>query len=318
MPIQYAIASHRPGPISPEEQAGLEALGYFGSELNFIYTIVPATVAEADEEFGRYALFSHNGTKVSKWLRTTKSAKLVEILRTGEKKPGEVLKDSLQQDVVRGDYLLAHSHDYTRLELSQVVRNTQVKTFTENLVDSQQYGTDTENAVRPHLPETHIRIPADMMTGGTVIPELLEKRFALLETRQTPITCTVVDEETAINDGKGFFGYFLNGEPVTGWIPYVLSQYEQKLWDSEEDAQKVALSLPLTDIMGTDILLKDWVFTSNNHYNTFMLCRVIGFSEDKVRLVAYKKYNTEESSRGYRIFTLNWPKDIVKIPLTVI
>ena len=318
MPIQYAIASTRTTAVSPDERAELEARGYFGAELNFIYTIVPVGVAEADEEFGRYALFSHNGTKVSKWLKTTKPAKLVELLRSGEKKPGDALKDSLQQDVTRGDYLLAHSPDNRRLELSQVVRNTQIKTFTESLVDTQHSGTDTEDAVRPHLPETHIKIPADMLDGGTVIPELLEKRFALLETKQIPITCTVVDEATATKDGKGFFGYFLRGEPVTGWIPCAVSTYEQKLWDNEEEAQKEALSVPVTDIMGTDILLDDWVFTSNNHYNTFMLCRVIGFSADKVRLVAYKKYSTDEDSRGYRIFTLNWPKDIVKIPLTVI
>ena len=327
MPIRYAIRSARATPLTNDEQAELRSDGYSAFEARYSYEDVPPVAADMDEENGVYALFSEVGVKLSEWMTVKKPVEVENALRLGRSKPGAVLKDSMGQEIRQGDYVFTHSHDHRNLELSQVVRNIKTKVVVEQL--SGAYYWSGSSALRTRKPSCFLKVPTELIEGGGAVPEQWEKRFSV--DTSTPQDMGFkeehfvrVDEATARKDvTAGQFGFFdSNGAPVTGWIPIAPdNDYDKDLLARKVHAgRKVVeeLPVPLTDAMGTDILLGDIVFTNDNHTNDFMLCEVIGFTKERVRLVAYQNAAYGGMGlTGYRIITLNWPKNIIKLPITM-
>lgn len=322
MPIQYAIRTKRTTPLTRAEQYEHKAQGYSWFDMNYTYEEVPPVVADMDEENGVYALFGDNGTKLSDWMLVKKSEEIQKGYLLGRQKPGAMMHDSIGQPIQLGDYLYTHSHDHQSLELSRLVRTMRSKIIVEQLTASHYW-----TKLRTRDPHSFIRIPTELMEGGEVTPEPWTKRYSVREIIQNHNNRGVAgeqfhftDEATAREELDGYVGYFNSrNEIVSGWIAITPSPSDAKLLASKVHAQKKvmdSLETPLTDIMGTDILLGDFVFSNDNHFNEFMLCEVIGFTKERVRLVGYD-YKGGRSLRGYRIVTLNWPKNIVKLPITM-
>ena len=320
MPIQYAIRTKRASPLTRAEQYEHKAQGYSWVDMNFSYEEVPHVVADMDEENGVYAFFADNGMKLSDWMLVKKPEETQKAYVLGRQKPGTTMHDSIGQRIQPGDYLYTHSHDHQNLELSQLVRTMRSKIIVEQLTDSHRW-----TKLRSRDPHSFIRISTELMDGGEITPEPWTKRYSVREVLANHNSRGVggehfhfTDEATALAELDGYVGYFNSrNEIVSGWVSVTPSPSDAKLLNSKVHAQKKvveSLETPLTDIMGTDILLGDFVFSNDNHYNDFMLCEVIGFTKERVRLVGYG-YKGGRSLRGYRIVTLNWPKNIVKLPL---
>lgn len=322
MPIQYAIRTKRTSPLTRAQQEERKAQGYSWFDMNYSYEEVPHVVADMDEENGVYAFFADNGMKLSDWMLAKKSEETQKAYVLGRQKPGATMHDSVGQPIQPGDYLYTHSHDHQSLELSQLVRTMRSKIVVEQLTDSHYW-----TKLRTRDPFSFVRIPTELMEGGGITPEPWTKKYSVREILRDHNNWGVrgeqfhfTDEATALSELDGYFGYFNSrNEIVSGWIPITPSPSDAKLLSSKIHAQKKvveSLETPLTDIMGTDILLGDFVFSNDNHFNEFMLCEVIGFTKERVRLVGYD-YKGGRSLRGYRIVTLNWPKNIVKLPITM-
>lgn len=322
MPIQYAIRTKRTVPLTRAEQYEYKERGYSWFDMNYSYEEVPFVVADMDEENGVYAFFGDNGTKLSDWMLVKKPEETEKAYVLGRQKPGSALHDSIGQVIQPGDYLYTHSHDHQNLELSQLVRTMRSKIIVEQLTDSHRW-----TKLRSRDPNSFIRIPTELMEGGTVVTEAWTKQYSVREADESEDGWVVrseqfhfTDEATTKAEPGGHVGYFNSqNDIVSGWIPVTPSANDAKLLSSKVHAQKKvvdSLETPLTDIMGTDILLGDFVFSNDNHRNDFMLCEVIGFTKERVRLVGYS-YRGGRSLRGYRVITLNWPKNIVKLPITM-
>lgn len=320
MPIKYAIRTKRTSPLSRAEQYAHKAQGYSWFDMNYTYEDVPPVVADMDEENGVYALFGDNGAKLSDWMPVQKSEETKKAFILGRQKPGAIMRDSIGQVIQSGDYLYTHSHDHQNLELSQLVRTMRSKIVVEQLTDS-HYWTKLRN----RDPYSFIRVPTEIIEGGEVVPEAWTKKYSVRDTSASTPTRFVeefilVDEATAEAEKEGYFGFFNSkDEIVSGWITVTPNVFETKPLASKVHAQKkVVQSLPVPhkDAMGTDILLGDFVFSNDNHCNDFMFCEVIGFTKERVRLVGYN-YKGGRSLRGSRVSTLNWPKNILKLPITI-
>lgn len=322
MPIRYAIRSERKVPLTAAESAQLKTQGYSAPEMKCSYEDVPPVVADVDEENGMYALFSESGVKLSKWMTVKKPEEVEQALMLGRRKPGSPLKDSIGQEISQGDYVFTHSHDHRNLELSQVVRNMSAKMVVEQLANTPYWSGSS--ALRTRNPHSFIKVPTEVIEGGVVIPEKWEKRFSIdIGTKQSRVYreehFVPIDKTTARQDTAGHFCFYdSKNAPVTGWISIIPdNNYDAELLARKVHAGKKLveeLPVPLTDAMGTDILLGDIVFSNDNHTNDFMLCEVIGFTKERVRLVAYESAGVA----GYRIITLNWPKNILKLPINII
>jgi hypothetical protein len=184
------------------------------------------------------------------------------------------------------------------------------------------------SGMRTRTPNSFIKIPSALIEGGEVIPEQWEKRYIIHEVSDVNIVgaehrsiFVPVDAATAMQNEQGHFGYFnSNGTPVTGWISIIPEKYDKEDLEKTVHAGKKVMKespVPVTDAMGTDIELGDIVFSNDNHPNDFMLCEVIGFTKERVRLVAYDCPTVSRKTRGYRLVTLNWPKNIIKLPITI-
>lgn len=320
MPIKYAIRTKRTSPLTRAEQTELKTQGYSGLEVKYSYEDVPHIVAEMDEENGVYAAFSEAGVKLSDWMTMKKPEEVQKEIELARKKPGTPLKDSIGQDIYHGDYVFTHSHNHQQLELSQVVRNLKVKTVVEQMTDAYYWSGTT--ALRSRKPNIFIKLPTPLIEGGEVIPEKWEKRFSVYKTEDRrknyeETDFIPVDEAHAMQGSTGHFGFFdPKGKSLIGWVPASPDACDQELLDRTVHAGKKVvkeLAVPLTDIMGTDILLGDVVFSNDNHTNDFMICEVIGFTKERVRLVAYGRFGIT----GYRLVTLNWPKNIIKLPIAI-
>jgi hypothetical protein len=250
-----------------------------------------------------------------------KPSEVQEAFILGRSRPGADLLDSVGNLLSPGDYLFTHSNDHRNLELFQLARTMRSKIVVEQLIDA-----SSQQRLYTRKPYSFLRVPAELMEGGDVAPESWTKRYSVLEIldidqwgdRSGDYHPT--DEATAFADPNGFVGYFNpRNEIVSGWLPVHPNPYDAKSLDSKVHAQKKvvdSLDTPLTDAMGTDILLGDFVFSNDNHSNDFMLCEVIGFTKERVRLVGYDyDYRGGRSLRGRRVVTLNWPKNILKLPL---
>jgi hypothetical protein len=323
MPIRYAIRTERTTPLTRREATELKAQGYSAYEGRYSYEDVPPIVAETDETNGVYALFSSNGTKLSDWLLLKKPEVVEKELVLGRKKPGAALKDSIGQDIKQGDYIYTHSTDHQKLELSQILRNLKTKMIVEQISDS--YCWSNSSGIRNRNPHSFIKIPSEVMEGGEVIPEQWEKRYVIHEIHERNGSAhrsvfTPVDEATAMREETGHFGYFNSkGILVTGWVDVTPSKYDQETLEKKVHGGRKVMDeppVPVTDAMGTDIQLGDVVFSNDNHTNDFMLCEVIGFTKERVRLVAYDCVRGRNIF-GYRLVTLNWPKNVVKLPMTI-
>jgi hypothetical protein len=323
MPTKYAIRTRTDVQLTRQEQYMIDTQGWKVPEDKYTYEEVPAIVAEFDTENGVYALFSSNGVKLSEWLLITQVDDVQKQWRLGRTKPGPVLKDSIGQDINQGDYLVAHRQKEESLELCQVVRNMQTKTATENLSSSRF--ASTAKAIQSRDPETYVKLPSELIEGGMIPTQHWEKRFALRFAEHIPYQgtredYTLVDEDTAMKDESGHFGYFNNGVLVSGWIPCPLNPHTARsLEDKIHSKKKImeSLEVPLTDSMGTDIVLGDWVFSNYSNATLFMLCEVIGFTKDRVRLMGYANTSPHMGLQGQRIITLNPPKNILKLPVQI-
>lgn len=318
MPIKYAVRSKRETPLTRAEQFEGKENGYSSLELCYSYEDVPPIVAEMDKTNGVYALFSEAGMKLSAWLPVEKPSEVQEAYIAGRSRQGAFMCDSIGQPLLPGDYLFTHSNNHRSLELFQLARTMRSNIVVESLMDA-----SSTKRLATRNPYSFLRVPKELLEGGEVTPEIWTKKYAVLE-KGAEIAYNrlgnyhLTDELTAREAELGFFGYFNSREEITsGWIPFKTSAYEEKLLNSKVHAQKKvvdSLPVPLTDAMGTDILLGDFVFSNDNHYNDFMLCEVIGFTKERVRLVGYD-YKGGRSLRGMRIVTLNWPKNVLKLPL---
>lgn len=316
MPIKYAVRTIHP--LTPEQEAEKKRLSYL-RKITYEED-VPHIVADMDEENGMYAIFSTNEVRLTDWLLLKTTDSLQKLLMLGRAKPGPILKDSIRQDIVQGDYVMTHNYDQSGLELSLVVRNLNVKVETQHLTNVRSW----DDSLRKRNPEATLMIPKELIDGGTPIKEFWEKRFALREgadkaTGRGVRYHAVVEGAARLDEESGCVGYFNSkGELVTGWVPYEASQWEEDyLKKPVYNRKKVVevLDVPMTDALGTALTLGDFVFSNDNHYNTFMLCEVMGFTEEKVLLLGYNKHSNA-SSQGYRAISWNNPQKIIKLPIT--
>ena len=321
MSVKYAIRKRLPDvPLNKEEQYMVDTQGYVVPEDKFSYEEVPAIVAEVDTENGVSAVFSSNGMKLSQWAPLKKSPELEKLWALGASKPGKPLKDSIGQDVQRGDYIMTHATKQTTLELSRVIRTTGSKVIAENL--SSPAFSSTAKSVKPRDPKSVIRIPYEMIDGFFGDPLLFEKRYAIRNAETIPYIGIKEEylETTNVGASKsdlGHFAYFNGNQLISGWIPYSepVNSYSFEAAKRRSKIER-SLEVPFTDAMGTDIRADDWVFSNDNHAHGFSLCRVIGFTKNRVRLVGYKEY-TYLHRQGHGVVSDNWPKNIVKIPVTI-
>lgn len=320
MPIKYAVRT--PIPFTEEQEADHARLGYQRWPLKFTYEEdVPPIVAEMDEENGLYAIYSANGVRLSDWLVLKTSESLQKEQAQGNAKPGPTLKDSIQQDINAGDYLLTHNYDQNSLELNLVFRNLNVKTVAHQLTNERSWA----DSVRKRNPEATLKLPKELIDGGAILNEVWEKRFArrqqeTVSNQRILSVYFTVDEIAAANSEEGFFGYFNSkGELISGWIDCAINPWTEKEVKEGTYKRKKAvdsLDTPVTDALGAELSVDDWVFSNDNHYNTFMLCQVLGFTDEKVHLLGYSKYRN--SMDGHRITTWNNSKKIVKLPIEII
>jgi hypothetical protein len=322
MPIHYAIRKERTEPLTRAEQAKLYAHGYSAYEARCVFEDVPHIVADMDAENGMYALFSEHGTKLSDWMLMKKHPEVEEALILGRKKTGAPLTDSVGQTIKQGDYLFTHSNDHKYLLLNQVVRNLKTKVILEELRGLHSWfktsGLITRN------PKTFIKISSTVVEGGGDMPDVWEKQFAVREVGSTPNGSAVeryvrATESIAQGEEHGCFAYFnAEGALVSGWINIIPSKWELPELEAKVHAKKKLYDVPpapMKDALGAEMQLGDVVFSNDNHYNNFMVCEVIGFSKDRVRLIGYEPNG--RSLRGRRVITLNCPANIVKLPIIV-
>jgi hypothetical protein len=317
MPIQYALRSRRDTPLTSRENTELVELGYSPIELHYSFDDVPPVVAKSFENNGVYAVFSSKGRKLSGWVPAKPSPYIQAEHQKAIKRPGKPLLDSIKQELNRGDYALTHTYSHKELELVQVIRNTPTKTVVEPLTSDVWLGSNKPRTINPH---SLLRIPSELIEddGTTSAVEQWEKKWAIrtivenwepkwgMRTSQTYVE---TDEITATNHDKGHFGYFnSSGNLISGWIPFLSPGYLQFTVDKTKHSGKKiteSVDVPITDVMGEDILLNDWVFSNDNQGHHFSLYKVIGFSKDAVRLDSFGR------------LTLNNPKNIVKLPFSI-
>jgi hypothetical protein len=308
MPFRYAIQAEPLEPVSRHSDL---------TQSDDDYEEVPQIVAEMDEKNGRYAVFSSTGKRVGDWLPLKKNDRLQGQYDGWLIKESPVLKTGMGQKINRGDYVLAHDSSNKTLILGRVFRNARQRSVVEQFVADWYWGLTLT-----HIPsEALLRIPAEMVEDGYVPVERWQKKFAV---------CAVdgstgrkeyypVDEATAVAEPDGHFGLFNSeGTLVTGWVRITMPDEElqalgTKLTSPSYKKAVPELSVPLQDIFGTDLLFDDWVFSNHRNRNEFILCRVIGFTKNKVQLLGYSKYN----DAGTRVVSLNWPENIVKLPVNI-
>lgn len=314
MPIKYAIRTELNAPLPKKEVAEYKAQNYSAHDLKFHYEEVPSMVAEMDEENGVYAVFSNNGVKLSDWILMKEPEAITEVKDKWRTKPLHSLKDAIKQELQPGDYVFIDVSGFRKLELNRVVHVLKSGV----VVESFGKGKIT---IRKRWELMFIKIPAELLTDGTITPEKYEKRYAVHESQDERHSFLSlhhpVDEVTARQSEEGMFSYFNSrGEQITGWTwikleDRLLEKLNSKVYYDEEIVE--SLPIPLTDALGSDIMLGDLVF-SNMNYHHFMMCEVVGFTKNKVLLLAYLAYH-EGIENGQRTLTLNAPKSIVKYPI---
>lgn len=308
MPFRYAIQAE---PLKPVSRLSIEP------QSDDDYEEVPQIVAEMDEKNGRYAVFSSNGKRVGDWLPLKKNDRLQGQYDGWLVKESPVLKTGMEQEINRGDYVLSHDSSNKTLLLGRVFRNARQRSVVEQFVADWYWGLTLS-----HLStEALLRIPAGMVEGGYVPKERWEKRFAVsaVDGSTGRKEYYPVDEATALAEPDGHFGLFNSeGTLITGWVRITMSEDEQlalgtKLTSPSYKKAVPELDVPLKDIFGTDLLFDDWVFSNHRNRSQFILCKVIGFTKGKVQLLGYSKY----LDSGTRVVTLNWPENIVKLPVYI-
>lgn len=307
MPIQYAIRTQRTSPLTREEQDAFKAQGFAEFEINYSYEDVPHVVADMDEENGVYAFFSTNGTKISDWMLVKKSDENQKAYALGRQKQGALLYDSIGQLIHPGDYLYTHSRYYhSKLELTQLVRTLRSRIVVEYLTDSH-----SQTKLKTDDPSSFLRVPAELIEGGEVAPTAWTKQYSLREmvddgSRFGSANYLITDEATAQANPKGHFGYFNTENKIVGkWVPFILTPEETEV----RNRVWADLDTPLTDALGTDLLIGDLVFSVARNRNNFLLGEVIGFTKGKIQLVRYNHW--------VRDIKVHSAKDVVKLPITM-
>jgi hypothetical protein len=306
MPIQYAIRTKRTAAIAREEQDDLKAQGFSEFELDYSYEDVPYVVADMDEENGVYAFFAENGTKISDWMLVRKPDEIQQAYVQGRQKQGASIYDSIGQSIHPGDYLYTHNRYYhSKLELTHLVRNLRSRIVVEYLTDSQ-----AQTKLKTGDPSAFLRIPSELVEGGKVTPATWTKQYAIRSmvdgSRFGPFNYLITDKTTAQANPQGHFGYFNAENKIVGqWVPIIPTPDEIKVRNRAWEC----LDTPLTDALGTDILLGDLVFSVARHSNQFLLGEVIGFREGKLQLVRYNHH--------MRDIKVHSSKNVVKLPLII-
>lgn len=307
MPIQYAIRTQRTSPLTREEQDAFKAQGFAEFEIDYSYEDVPHVVAEMDEENGVYAFFSTNGTKISDWMLVKKSDENQKAYALGRQKQGALLYDSIGQPIHPGDYLYTHSHYYhSKLELTQLVRTLRSRIVVEHLTDSH-----SQTKLKNDDPSSFLRVPPELVEGGKVTPAPWTKHYSICErvddgSRFGSVNYLITDEATAQANPKGHFGYFNTENKIVGkWVPVIPTPEETEV----RNRAWADLDTPLTDALGTDLLIGDLVFSVARNRNNFLLGEIIGFPNGKVQLVRYNHW--------VRDMKLHSSKNVVKLPITM-
>lgn len=295
MPFRYAIQAE---PLKPVSRHSTEP------QSDADYEEVPQIVAEMDEKNGRYAVFSSNGKRVGDWLPVKKNKNLQGQYDGWLVKESPVLKTGMEQEINRGDYVLAHGSNNKKLILGRVFRNARQRSVVEQFISDWYWGLTLAHLYAEDL----LRIPSAMVEGGYVPKERWEKKFAVSAFGDTGRReYYPVDEATAVADPDGHFGLFNSeGSLVTGWVRIAMSEEEHqalgtKLTSPSQKKMVYDLDVPLQDVFGTDLQFDDWVFSNHKNRSDFILCKVIGFKKDKVQLLGYSKY----LDVGTRVVTLN-------------
>ena len=279
------------------------------SALLYTYEDVPADVAEMDEERGAYAYYSHNGRRISDFVPVKIKAEAEEALAKERRNPkSSILRDSIGQSFIRGDYVLTHNPEHTALELGQVVRNLPTKSVVRSFAQPWLSRLRTRNT------SALLRIPPEFIHGGEAPEQKWTIQYkGMAGTHAQGRTEWLLPNRAAALTANGYFQYMnAEGRAVTPVIPIENEGFIQMCREQTTHGQKklVEHDIPMTDAMGTDILVGDWVFSDDNHWAKFFLCEVVGFTRDRVRLICYDDYG--------RIFTtLNWSKNIIKLPVTI-
>lgn len=314
---QYAIRSDiMPGLLTPEQENDLTHRFLNYDDRESVYQRVPQIAAEVDEENGRWAIFATSGERLTHW-------RVLEEAKSSPEDLGPVQIDNFGQELVAGDYAFSHGTDFESLELSQILRNTKARCVAEKL-SSQSYSANISN----RDPFALFRVPIEVIEGG-VIPTMefdtiYSVREEILNEQNKLDPFVVTDEATARNDvDNGYFSLIHSTSPVactvTGWIKIATSQWEDKALAKKKFGHKfivTQLETPLTDAIGLELFVGDWVVTGDNHYSDFMLAKVIGFTDNKVHVVGYKRYGAK-LIEGSRDITMNWPKNVVKLPIQI-
>lgn len=307
MPIQYAIRTERTIPLTHAEQNDYKERGYSLYDMNFSYEEVPYVVADMNEENGVSAIFTEDGKKLSDWMLVKKSEEIQKGYLLGRQKPGSPMHDSIGQLIQPGDYLYTHNRYYhSKLELTHLVRTLRSRIVVEYLTDSH-----SQTKLKTDDPSAFLRIPAELIEGGEVTPTAWTKQYSIREmvddgSRFGSASYLITDEATAQASPKGYFGYFNAENRIVGeWVPVIPTPHEVEVRNlAWED-----LDTPLTDALGTDILLGDLVFSVARNSNSFLLGEVIGFPNGKIQLVRYNHW--------VRDIKVHSSKNAVKLPITI-
>lgn len=316
MPIKYAIRTELNAPLPKKEVAEYKAQNYSAHDLKFHYEEVSSMVAEMDEESGVYAAFSSNGVKLSDWILMKEPEAITEVKDKWKTKPSHSLKDAIKQELQPGDYVFTDVNGGTKLELNRVVHVTKSGVVVESFAKG-------KTTIRKRWELLFLKIPAEFLTNDVIVPEKYEKRFALNDSGDEDgfsfsSTYHPTDEATAQQNKDGVSAYFNSrGEQITGWtwinlIPHSIRRLDGKVFQDKEIIEHLPVSL--TDVLGTEIRLGDFVFSTID-YHHFMLCEVVGFTQNKVLLVGYLAYH-EDDKHGQMLVSLNTPKSIVKFPIS--
>lgn len=305
MPIQYAIRTERTSPVTREEQNDFKAQGLSEFEIGYSYEEVPPVVAAMDEENGVYAFFADNGKKISDWMLVKKHDEIQKAYALGRQKQGALIYDSIGQPIHPGDYLYTHNRYYhSKLELTQLVRTLRSRIVVEYLTDSH-----SQTKLKTDTSSSFIRIPPELVEGGKVTPATWTKQYSTREmvddgSRFGSVNYLITDEATAQANPKGHFGYFNAENKLVGdWVPVLPTHDETEV----RNRAWADLDTPLTDALGTDLLLGDLVFSVARNSNNFLLGEVIGFPTGKVQLVRYNYW--------VRDIKVHSSKDVVKLPI---
>lgn len=317
MPIKYAIRSNKDDSTPTTEVSSQEHHAWNDGYAS--YEDVPAGVAEMAGKDGRCAIFSELGSRLSDWNPLYKDEKVAKAWAAGAKDSGPAHRDCMEQIIQPGDYLFSHGFEFRTLDLGVAIRSTKTKVVTEDLTG----WSFSKTEVRNRNPEALLRIPAELIDGGTPRDIEFETMYAIqYETRdENRVTYEYeqVNEATAKASPNGHFGYFerSNANSVTGWVSMEMNQREKETLANTRFGNKhivQELEELHKDALGSELNLGDWVFTGDNHYSTFIIAKVIGFTDHKVRLHGYQKgYEVN----GYRKITMNWPLNVVKIPVII-